>query len=142
MSALFWVYLGVALVFAEILTPTFFIVFFGMSALTVALLTWLAAVSFTWQWVLFSALSVVYLVSMRRGLKRVFVGGGRKSAEDIDDDFVGKHATVEEAILPNQAGRVEFRGCRWEAEADEAIPAGARVRIRAKDNITLVVERA
>ena len=140
MSPLYWVVLGIMLVVAEMLTTGFFIVFFGMSAFVVALLTRVLGIPFAWQWALFTVLSVVFLVTMRRLFKRVFTGDA-KEGDDMDDDFVGKNATVVEAILPGQEGRVEFRGCTWAAEADAEIPVGTRVRIRSKENITLGVER-
>jgi len=140
MSALGWVFCGVALLLLEVAAPGLISLFFGMAALAVALITWLLAPSPSVQWFLFSVFSILSVLLLRKTLKKIFVG--KKDVSDhADDDFVGKTATVVEPILPNRAGRVEFRGCTWTAEADEEIPEGTRVQISSKENITLVVKR-
>ena len=140
MSALYWLFLGVALVLIEMATPGLNAVFFGLAAFLIALLVWLFALAPMWQWLLFSAISVALLVLLRKTFKKILVGD-KTAANAIDDDFSGKHATVMEPVQPGLAGRVEFRGCSWAAESDEEIPAGANVRICSKDNLTLFVKR-
>jgi membrane protein implicated in regulation of membrane protease activity len=51
-------------------------------------------------------------------------------------------AEVTETIFPNERGRVHYQGSSWLATCLEpiAIPEGRRVRIVARDNITLLVE--
>jgi membrane protein implicated in regulation of membrane protease activity len=134
------VFFGVALLLIEVALPGLLFLFFGMAALVVALVTWLVAVPVWAQWILFSVLSVLSLFLLRKTLKKIFVGD-KNAAASIDDDVVGKGATVVEAISPNRAGRVEFRGCTRTAESDEEIPVGTAVRICSKENITLVVRR-
>ena len=140
MSILNWVFFGVALLLLEVAAPGLISLFFGMAALAVALITWLLAPSPSVQWFLFSVFSVLSVLLLRKTFKKIFVG--KKDVSDhADDDFVGKTATVVEPILPKRAGRVEFRGCTWTAEADEDIPEGSRVQICSKESITLVVKR-
>ena len=43
------------------------------------------------------------------------------------------------AIAPHAPGKVELNGTHWTAEADDDIPAGARVKVTEKDNLTLKV---
>ena len=124
----------------EVALPGLLFLFFGLAALVIALVTWLVPVPVWAQWMLFSVLSVLSLILLRKTLKKIFVGDKNASAS-VDDDFAGKSATVVEAISPNRAGRVEFRGCTWTAEADEEIPVGTAVRICSKENITLFVRR-
>ncbi|MCL2104910.1 MAG: NfeD family protein [Kiritimatiellaeota bacterium] len=140
MSAIGWVFLGVVFLVLEVAAPGLISVFFGMAALVVALVTWTLAPSPTVQWLLFSVFSVLSLFLLRRMLRKTFVGE-KSAAENVEDDFVGKSATVVEPVLPSRAGRVEFRGCSWTAESDEEIPTGTTVRICSKANITLFVKR-
>jgi len=140
MTPLYWLYLGVGLIIFEAMTPGLVSVFFGLSALTVGLIVLFVPLPQGVQWLCFSALSVVYLVLLRRSLKRVFNGKVEVSAGDPDDAFTGKRAVVLEAIAPKRPGRVEFNGCAWTAESDAEVPAGASVRIRGKNNLTLNVE--
>ena len=66
-----WLAGGLALVVAELATPSgFFIIFFGLGALTVGVLTAVNVVtSDAAQWLLFSVLSVVYLAVFRGRLQ-------------------------------------------------------------------------
>ena len=140
MSVMAWIILGVVFLVLEVAAPGLISIFFGMAALVVALLTGIFHFSDTVEWLLFSVFSIISLLLLRKTLKKVFVGDKAPSAE-IDFDFVGKSATVVEAIQPNKPGRVEFRGCSWTAESDEEIPVGTTVRICTKENITLFVKR-
>jgi len=142
MSITAWIILGVVFLVLEVAAPGLISLFFGIAALVVALLTWLfpAFLTPTVQWLLFSVFSVVSLLLLRKTLKKIFVGDKAPSAE-IDFDFVGKSATVVEAVQANKPGRVEFRGCSWAAESDEELPVGTTVRICTKENITLFVKR-
>ncbi len=139
MTALYWLYLGVALIILEVMTPGLVSLFFGLSALTVALLVWLVpSLAQGWQWIAFSVFSVLYILLLRKSLKKVF-NGDREVSESPNDEFTGKLAVVAEKIAPNRPGRVEFYGSTWTAEADVEVPAGASVRILGKKNLTLKV---
>ena len=140
MTAMYWLYAGVALILLEIMTPGLVSLFFGLAALTVALIVWLMpTLAQGWQWLLFSALSVLYLVLLRKSLKSVF-SGTRKVSDDPDDGFTGKLALVTQPIAPNRPGRVELGGTTWTAEAESEFDVGASVRVIGKKNLTLRVE--
>lgn len=141
MTPLFWLYAGVALILFEIMTPGLVTLFFGLAALTIALLTWLLpGISQVWQWLGFSLLSIVYIGLLRRGLKKIF-SGVRRVSDDPADDYTGKTAIVAEAIAPHKPGRVEFGGTTWAAESSQELAPGATVRIAGRRNLTLAVER-
>ena len=138
MTPLYWLILGIVLLFVELATPGFVAMFFGMAAVTVALLDWLLPLGQVIPWLLFAVLSVIYILLLRNLLKKVFLGD--KNAPDrLEDTFVGKHAKVVEPVAPGKPGKVEFSGCLWEAEADNDIAAGERVKIVSKDSLTLCV---
>ena len=140
MTALYWFIFGILLLVFELATPGFVAMFFGMAALTVALISWIFSPGQIFCWLLFAALSVIYLLLLRKFLKRVFIGD-KDEPDRLEDSFVGKYAKVIEAIAPGNPGRVDFSGCTWEAEADDAIALGERVRICAKKNLTLSVQK-
>ena len=114
--------------------------FFGLAALTVALLGWLMPIGQSVAWLLFALLSVVYILLLRRFLKKVFLGD-LESSDRLPDTFIGNYAKVTEAIAPENPGKVEFSGCAWEAEADERLEVGQRVKIVDKKNLTLKVSK-
>ena len=140
MTSLYWLYLGVALIILEVMTPGLVSLFFGLSALTVALLAWLVpSLGQGWQWIAFSIFSILYILLLRKSLKKVF-NGDKEVSENLNDEFTGKLAVVAEKIAPNKPGRVEFCGSTWTAEAEAEVPVGASVRILGKKNLTLKVE--
>jgi membrane protein implicated in regulation of membrane protease activity len=140
MTAVYWLYAGVALILIEIMTPGLVSLFFGLAALTVALVVWLMpTLAQGWQWILFSVLSVLYIVLLRKSFKSVF-DGTSKVSDDPDDGFTGKLALVTQPIAPNRPGRVELGGTTWTAEAESEFDVGASVRVTGKKNLTLRVE--
>jgi len=139
MTPVYWLILGIGLIVLEVMTPGLVSLFFGLAALTVALLAWLLPLSPGLQWLIFSVLSVGYILLLRKSVKKVF-NGDKEVSERMNDDFTGRLAVVAEAVAPNKPGRVEFNGCNWTAEAEADIPAGRSVRIVGKKNLTLKVE--
>jgi inner membrane protein len=134
-----WIAVGLALTVAELATPSgFFIIFFGLAALTVGVLAGLdmaggAAV----QWLLFSLLSLIYVLVFRGRLQaKVNI----PPARDVDS-LIGVLAIVQERVLPGGVGKVEVRGSMWSARNTSTITldAGQRARVTAVDGLTLTV---
>jgi len=140
MTAVYWLYAGVALMLIEVMTPGLVSLFFGLAALTLALIVWLAPeLAQGWQWILFSVLSVLYIVLLRKSLKSVF-SGAREISDNPDDALTGKLAVVTQSIAPNRPGRVELGGTTWNADAECELAAVAPVRLTDKKNLTVSVE--
>ena len=137
-----WIYAGSALVLLELVAPGFVLCFFGLSAVTVGALRFALGEAFdaTWQMAAFSAFSVLYILVLRRFLKKVFVGGKVETKTDFDNESVGRTGTVVEAIRPPLAGRILLGDAEWTAVADQAIDSGANVRVVAQNNLTMTVE--
>ena len=134
-----WLALGLALVVAELATPSgFFIIFFGIAALTVGILTGLDMAGTVWvQWLLFSVLSIVYVLLFRGRLQaKVQI----PPSHDVDT-LVGGLAIVQERLLPGVVGRVEVRGSMWSARntSQVTLDAGQRARVVSVDGLTLAV---
>ena len=139
-SPTFWVVLGCFMIGSEIFAPGFILMFFGLSALTVAGLVYvIPANDSLWPVWVFAALSVAYLVLLRRYLKRVF-RGREKTAQEAFDNFTGQSATVTHAIAPGAVGKVEFHGTKWDAMSDVECPEGARVTVVRKESLMLFVK--
>jgi membrane protein implicated in regulation of membrane protease activity len=134
-----WLALGLALVVAELATPSgFFIIFFGIAALTVGILSGLNMAGTTWvQWLLFSVLSIAYVLVFR---------GRLQSKVQIPpphnvDSLIGVLAVVQERLLPGVVGRVEVHGSMWSARntSQVTLDAGQRARVASVDGLTLTV---
>ena len=134
-----WIALGLALTVAELATPSgFFIIFFGLAALTVGILSGLEMAGGPWvQWLLFSVLSIGYILMFRGRLQaKVAVPESR----DVDT-LVGDLAIVQERLLPGVVGKVEVRGSMWSARNTSSVTldAGQRARVAAVQGLTLTV---
>ena len=136
-----WLYAGAILMLLETLTPGFVIFFFGLSAATTGLLRFAFGESFdaTWQVVAFTALTVLYLVFLRRLVKGVFSGKTEGAKSDFENEYVGRAGKVTLAIEPPLAGRVEIGDAEWTAVADAPVAAGANVKVVAQENLTMRV---
>ena len=137
-----WIYAGAALMLLELVAPGFVLCFFGLSAATVGVLKFAFGDAFTptWQLAAFSVFSILYILILRRYLKRVFVGGKVETKTDFDNESVGRVGRLTEAITPPLTGRVMLGDAEWTAESDRPIEKGANVRVVAQSNLTMRVE--
>ena len=116
----------------------FFIIFFGLGALTVGVLEKLEFVSSLGiELLLFSVLSVAYLLLFRGRLQaRVQI-----PPPPNVDSLVGVLAIVQEQLSPGVVGKVEVRGSMWSARNTSGVTLdpGQRARVAAVDGLTLAV---
>jgi inner membrane protein len=135
-----WLAGGLVLMVIELVTPSgFFVMFFGLGALTVGLLSRLGLGGAPWvEWLVFTAVSIVYLLLFRNRLRQRVAP---PSSTDVDS-FIGELAVPRERILPGDVGRVELRGTTWTARnvAREPIEPGRRCRVTGVEGLTLFVQ--
>ncbi len=134
-----WLAAGLVLLAIELATPSgFFVMFFGLGAITVGVLQGVGLLTTALpQWFLFTAISLIYLLLFRGRVQR----GVDRAPANIDT-LVGELAVPRERILPGHVGRVELRGSAWSARNDaaSAIEAGQRCRVTAVDGLTIYVQ--
>ena len=139
-----WGILGLALLGFEMLTGTMYVLWFGIAAILLAILTWLApAMPIALQLFLFAGLSIGTLVIWRRNYK--------KNSTDLhigqsQGDEIGRIGTIVEPISTKQPGRIQFvqgvMGSReWEAVSNENLESGAEAVIVAIEGNSLRVKR-
>ena len=137
-----WAALGLVLAAGEILTPGgFFVVFFGLGALVVALLAFVGlANTLSFQILSFSIFSVASLLLFRNPLLRWM---GRHTPKTVDvDSFVGELAVAASAIPPGGVGQAQLRGSAWNARngSQTAIAAGGRCRVTRVEGLVIWLE--
>jgi len=137
-----WIILGVALMLAELLVPGLVVLFFGVAALGVGGLVALGLIQ-TWTTAVgaWAVGSLALVLGLRSGAKRLLPGESDRASTDEDVEAYGEVVDVVEAVGPIESGRIRFRGVTWAAQTVEGtIPAGARARIVARDNLVWIVE--
>ena len=136
-----WLVIGLLLVLAELATPGgFYVIFFGLAAIIVGLLSALGVAGPMWtQLLLFSVVSVVSLVLFRARLLAMMQVDPQAPAVD---SLVGEIGQLEGAIAPGQIGRIEVRGAAWTARnaTSSELPRGMRCRVVRVNGLMLEVE--
>ena len=129
-----WGAIGIILLATEMATGTFYILWFGVSALIVAVVMGLfPALSYALQFVLFAALSFGSLATWRRYYKKTATHSrvGQSQGEEI-----GRTGVIIVACGPMKNGRVVFTqglmGSReWTAVSTEDLEVGTKVSVMA-----------
>jgi membrane protein implicated in regulation of membrane protease activity len=136
MSWWLWVLSGIALLVVEMVTPGgFFALFFGIGALCTAVVAALGAGAIV-QWLLFTALSLVLLATLRRTLQERL-----RTPTVAVDSLVGQEVVLLGEIPAGGEGKAELRGVPWSARSASGIPlrAGQRCRVERVDGLVLWV---
>ena len=134
-----WLAGGLVLMVAELATPSgFFIMFFGLGALTVGIAARVGLIEAPWaQWLLFTALSLAYLLLFRGKLQQRV----QPPPPPAIDSLVGVLAIPQSPIDPGAVGRVEVRGSSWSARNGGSVPVntGQRCTVTGVDGLLLTV---
>ena len=110
-----WLSAGLVLLVIEVVTPSgFYVLFFGLGALTVGVLASIGLLdSALAQWLIFTVASLAYLLLFRGRLQNRM----RQGTTEVDT-LLGEIATPRERIAPGALGRVDLRGTLWTARND------------------------
>lgn len=135
-----WVVAGLVLMFAELLVPTgFFLFFFGAGGVITGLGEAAGLLpSFVAQGLAFIVISLACVLVLRRPLlARFHVENPTASV----DSLVGETAQALETIAPQSIGKVELRGSSWSAlnTGEAAITAAMRCRVEKVEGLMLHV---
>lgn len=139
-----WGAIGLILLAVEMATGTFYILWFGVSALSVAIATWLfPSIPHALQFVMFAALSLSSLAIWRLNYKKTETHHrvGQAQGEEI-----GRTGTVIEACSPAHNGKIQFTqglmGSReWAAVSAEAIEVGSTATVVAVEGNALRIKK-
>jgi len=135
-----WMILGFILLIAEMFTATFFIMWFGVSALFTALLTWLWIDSFMIQLLIFAIVSFLMVLFTRKLANKM---SGEPSRKITQDEIIGKTGIVTETILSdNSKGLVKMNGQVWRAVSEKGteIERGKKVTVKRLYGVKIYVE--
>jgi membrane protein implicated in regulation of membrane protease activity len=139
MESWHWLVGGLLLLVIELATPSgFFIMFFGLGALTVGVLMVAGLVSGTaLEWLLFTGFSLMYLALFRRRVQQRL----EQPPGAAIDSLVGDLAVPQQRIEIGAIGRVEVRGAGWTARnvGPAAVDAGQRCRVSAVSGLELAI---
>lgn len=137
-----WVILGLVLIGTELLIPAFYLVWFGMGALLMGLLTAIFPLPMAAQllsWAVASGLMVFIWMKYFRNPNRTHAGQSKEGA-------LGVVGLVTRPVSELGQGEILFQrpvlgDDRWPAVADSPIPAGDKARVVDVLGQTLKIEK-
>jgi membrane protein implicated in regulation of membrane protease activity len=140
-----WVVLAIVLMVAEIFTPGFVLLWFGVGALAAAL-TSMLGLGYPFQFLVFFVVSMALTVASRTIFTKYFVRkeleGGFKTGVDALPGKVGTVVTSSRGAL--NEGAVKVYGSTWTAypaEGEDALEAGDRVMVESVRGASIYVRR-
>jgi len=140
-----WALGGIVLMLLELAIPAFFVLWFGLGALLVALVLFLApGLSLTAQIALWTGASLAMVVLWFRVFRR---GDHKTLSGTAGGEVIGEIGLLVGAVAPFERGRVRFQrpvlgAEEWVCLAETAIPAGERVKVVAIEGSFLKVAKA
>ena len=134
-----WVLFGLVLLILEVQAfGGFYLMFFGVGAIFVGLLSAVDLVELDWlQWLLFSVFSIGAVLLFRKPILRQL----SPSPAHKVDSLVGETAVAIDDIASGAIGKAEMRGTVWNVLNTGAAPLrkDARCRVERIDGLTLKV---
>ena len=140
-----WLAFGMLLIIAELFIPSFTIFWFGLGALIVALLLWLAPdLSESWQLFIWAVASALFTFLWFRYFKRMMPD--RTKSGVPKEAIVGESGRVIQAPEENRHGRVRFAtpllgSDEWSFTCEDEVVVGDRVHVKDISGNTLIVEK-
>ncbi len=125
-----WMVMGMVLVGLEMLVPTFFLIWFGLGAILVGLITLVAVPGFAIQLVLWAVAS---LAMMGVWLKWFKIPDSNRAGQ-AKEGVMGLTGLITRPVTETENGEILFQrpvlgADRWPVVADAPIAAGAKAKI-------------
>ncbi len=135
-----WLIVGLALMGLELLAPGVFLLWLGLAALAVGLLSFV--IDWTWQTqiIAFALLSIAAVPLWRSVARRSNNVTDQPHLNRRSDALVGRVFTLDKPIVDG-AGTVRIDDTVWRVSGPDT-PAGSRVQIVKSDGASLVVGQA
>ena len=133
-----WLILAGIFFVLELLAPGAFMLWLGLSALLVGIISLVVIWPWQYQLVAFAAFALISLPLWRHFARRVEKPGDQPFLNRRADAFVGREFTLEKPIVAGN-GTVRIDDTIWRVAGPDA-PGGSRVKVVRADAATLVVE--
>lgn len=133
-----WAILGISFLVFEIFTGSFFLLFFGLSALLTAALNFFVPISVPTQLLVFSVLAFASAFFVQKRRKKM-IHFGKNIQIDKENIFIAS-----DSLLPGEEKMINYQGTLWKAinHSTEVIHQGARVKIHEMQSTALIIEPA
>ncbi|GKW07351.1 NfeD family protein [Pectobacterium carotovorum] len=134
----FWLSLGGLLLAAEMLGASGYMLWSGLSAVLVGLLTWVMPLGWPLQGTIFAILTIVTALLWWYWLRKRTLSRPQSMLNQRGQQLVGLRTTLTDPVI-NGFGRVNIGDSSWRVKSEQDLPAGTHVEVIAIDGITLHV---
>lgn len=135
-----WLLTGVILLIVELLTGSGFLLWIGLSAVIVSLLTWIFPhLSESIQFLSFALLAILTAISWRFYLKFRPLKTDKPTLNRRGEQYVGRIFVLDTPVV-NGVGMVHVDDTLWRVRCED-LPARTRVRITGVDGVMLIAEK-
>ena len=133
-----WLIAAAAFFVLELVAPGAFMLWLGLSALLVGIISYFVAWPWQYQLVTFAAFALASIPLWRSIARGVEKPGDQPFLNRRADAFVGREFTLEKPIVGG-GGTVKIDDTIWRLRGPD-VPGGTRVKVVRADAATLVVE--
>jgi membrane protein implicated in regulation of membrane protease activity len=135
-----WIIAGVIFLMLELAVPGAFMMWLGIAALLVGVISLLVVWSWQWQFVAFAVFALISVPLWRRLAHKVESPSGSPMLNRRAEGLVGREFTLEKPIVDG-TGTVRIDDTIWRVHGPDR-PAGSRVKVTRADGANLAVEPA
>ncbi len=136
MDVIVWIFIAVIFVILELITTTFFLVWFGVGSLVAAILNYLGFDIYV-QFLAFVIVSAVLILSTRKFANRITPESGKKTTAER---LIGKTAKVLRQI-DESTYVVSVAGEEWSAHTNDSVNVDDSVKVVGINSIILIIEK-
>lgn len=134
-----WYILGVALVTIEMLVPTFFALWIGISAfLTGMILYFFPSLLWEYQVLIFSVLSIVSAVTWHQYYVKNPIATDEPLLNRRGEQYIGRIITIKLPIEDGQ-GKISIDDSTWKIVGPDC-PKGTKIKLVSLDNVIFSVD--
>jgi len=137
-----WLWFVVAAIFflLELMAPGVFMLWLGLAAILVGIISLVAVLSWQLQLIVFAVLSIACIPAYRSFARKVERPVDRPFLNRRAEGYVGRVFTLEKPIVDG-VGTIRIEDTVWRVNGP-SLPAGSRVKIARADGADLEVEPA
>ena len=144
MESVYWLIIGIILSVVEIITPGFVVIWFGISAILVSVISYIGVENLTVQVVIFSMSSLTLTALSRTIFKKYFIKSspGSKLKTSLDKLVDSTGVVIEEINNNKSQGRVLVNSENWAARSSDnsIIKVGNKISVEKIEGIKLIVK--
>lgn len=136
MDILIWIFIAAVFFILELITTTFFLVWFGVGSIVAAILNYLGFDIYI-QFAGFIIVSIILILSTRKFAATITPEPTKKTTAER---LIGMHGKVIKK-LPNNSFIVNVAGEEWTSCSDDSVDVGDTVKVVGIDSIKLIIEK-